>query len=335
MSLKRYVILGSVTAFISAVMLSLPAAAAYQIPDVAVTSLWNVHYQDSVSANGYLSDPMQTQITCSYPIVPDQIFVKTGDYVEAGDVIATVDYEETKNALAQILKLSELFPEEAVSVMADLGDSENVKLVSSVIPQSIISNQTGTITSLNLHNGVLLYPSENAASVSNGTTLEACLQVPEEYASQIEPGQAVSLTAPAQKESSYSGTVKEISPSAQTVFSGTTQETVVNITVSLADWEGLKSGYSVKGKIQIGQPQIARVLPYEAVGQDEEGKEFVYCLNQGKAIRQTVETGKELSEGIEVLSGITREQWVVADWSDIEESGQRIHPYSQSEEEDS
>ena len=324
--MKRYALLGTVTALICALMLLLPGLAERSLPTVGVVPLSQVFHQDTVSASGYLTDPNQTQITCTLPLVPDQVLVRTGDRVQTGETIATVDIPKTQQALIQLLDLAEVLPEETVSAMAGLEDQEHLKLLSSLIPQTIAANQDGIVTSLNLSSGMLLYPSENAATISSGTILEACLQVPEEYAAQIQTGQAVTLTAAAQEQTELSGTVTAVAPAAQTVFSGSSQETVVDVTVSLTESTGMKSGYSVKGKIQVSPLQLCWVLPYEAVAQDDQGQEYVYCLQGNRAVRQDVQTGEELAEGVQILSGISQDDWVAADWTQIRESGQRIRP---------
>ena len=47
------------------------------------------------------------------------------------------------------------------------------------------------------------------------------------------------------------------------------------------------------------------MVPFESVRQDKDNVEYVYVYQNGRAVRQDIETGEETSDGVEVLSGLT------------------------------
>ena len=59
-------------------------------------------------------------------------------------------------------------------------------------------------------------------------------------------------------------------------------------------------------------------MAYKAVRQDKDGTEYVYVFRDGVAVRKDIVTGLELSDGIEVLSGLLPEDKVLMSQEEIE-----------------
>ena len=59
------------------------------------------------------------------------------------------------------------------------------------------------------------------------------------------------------------------------------------------------------------------LLPYEAIGQDENGNEFVYVYQDGNAVRRLVESGVETSNGIEIRQGVYPSDIIIFDASTV------------------
>lgn len=69
-------------------------------------------------------------------------------------------------------------------------------------------------------------------------------------------------------------------------------------------------------RFQLSDPRKICVLPYNAIGQDEEG-EYVYLLEDGAAVKHKIFTGAEFSDGTEVIKGATINDKVFLDPEDI------------------
>ena len=52
-------------------------------------------------------------------------------------------------------------------------------------------------------------------------------------------------------------------------------------------------------------------MPYEAIGQDEDNREYVYVCQNGKLSKRFVETGAEMERSVEVKSGLAAGEFVV------------------------
>ena len=128
---------------------------------------------------------------------------------------------------------------------------------------------------------------------------------------QVETGQQVTITGAAFPDRSYDAVVHVIADSARQQPTLTSSETVIDVTVLIEDGEGLRSGYTVDAEIKTGESSVVSMLPYSVICQDEQG-EYVYVIEEGKACRRGIITGKELSSGSEILSGVTVYDSVIA-----------------------
>ena len=142
----------------------------------------------------------------------------------------------------------------------------------------------------------------------------AVVAVNEADISLIEKGQTVQLSGAALMEGEYSGRVTGMGENAYTLTANTAAlpETVVDVTVAIekGDTGMLRAGYSVTAQLITGDERTLTMLPYTAIAQDEIS-EYVYVLEKGISVRRNIETGIELSDKTEILSGITVEDRVL------------------------
>jgi hypothetical protein len=67
----------------------------------------------------------------------------------------------------------------------------------------------------------------------------------------------------------------------------------------------------------------AVTLPYEAIGQDENNREYLYVIQEGRAVKRLIVTGRELSDCVEILAGATDGEPVILNPDDVRH-GQRV-----------
>jgi hypothetical protein len=131
--------------------------------------------------------------------------------------------------------------------------------------------------------------------------------VSEKDISKVKEGLKAEITGDAFPDKTYSGIVDEIAATATKQNAGAFQKTVVAVNIKLTDADELiKAGYTADVRILTSEPNELDIVPYEAVNQDDSGEEFVYVFNSGVAVRKDIETGRELSDGVEVVSGISK-----------------------------
>ena len=137
--------------------------------------------------------------------------------------------------------------------------------------------------------------------------------------SKLHIGQQAEITGDGFPNCIYDGEISYIAEYAIVKQIGNSSHTVVEVKIDIINPDdNLKAGFTAETTIQLSEPHTMTVVPYEALEQDEKG-EFVYILNNNKAEKCYVKTGKELSEGVEILLGLTEESYVIEPAEDCSE----------------
>lgn len=143
--------------------------------------------------------------------------------------------------------------------------------------------------------------------------------VSEKDISKLHIGQQAEITGEGFPTCVYDGEISYISEYATVKQVGNTAQTVVEVKVDIINPDdNLKAGFTAETTIKLSEPHTMKVVPYEALEQDEKG-EFVYILRNNKAEKCYVKTGKELSEGVEILLGLTEDSYVIEPTEDCSE----------------
>lgn len=142
-------------------------------------------------------------------------------------------------------------------------------------------------------------------------TMSVQIYVPEKDISKVSEGQKAEITGDAFPGKAYTGFVEEIAETATKVQSGSVHQTAVEVTIKIDEPDNsLKHGYTASVKLATSEPYVMNIVPYEAVQQDS-GGEYVYIFNNGKAEKKYVETGAELSSGVEIKTPISDTEHIV------------------------
>ena len=86
----------------------------------------------------------------------------------------------------------------------------------------------------------------------------------------------------------------------------------------------LRPGYSVSAQIQKKDQRAVWTVPYESVAQDDDGQEYVYVYEDGRAVRRDVVTGKEFPDCVAIESGISEEDLIIGEAAQIRREGARV-----------
>lgn len=142
-----------------------------------------------------------------------------------------------------------------------------------------------------------------------------CVRVraPEAYAESICAGQIANVTAAADSGRIYGAQVRSIAPVAVRTFSltGDSGEAMVEAVLMLrGDAAALRPGYSATAKIFTEHRTDAVTVPYEAVCQRGE-QEYVFTVEDGRAVQHAVTTGYLLENAAEIREGLTGGETVI------------------------
>ncbi|MBQ9948963.1 MAG: HlyD family efflux transporter periplasmic adaptor subunit [Oscillospiraceae bacterium] len=314
--MKKIITVVCICAVLTAAVSAAPEAAVSAAPAAEVISPHNVMYSETITSPGTLSFVGQSEMTSALPLVIERFTVSEGDHVTAGDTIAIVDREGSASFLESLGQLPQL----AVA-------AANLSTAAALIPEAITADRSGRILSV-AGTGAGVEAGSSIASVASTDDLIITAPVSEQYISQIYEGMSVRFTLTALPEELFYGTVSVISSAAHSRYSGSVLETVVDVTVTPNNYdERFKTGLSADVTFTVTEPREICVLSYEAIGQDE-GGEYVYIYENGKACRRKIFTGVEFSDGTEIIKGVTAEDSVFVSPEKLSDS-----PYIRMEQE--
>lgn len=303
--MKKYIALAIACAALSAGVSYLPAAVEASVPAAVSISPTEVYYSESVNTSGTLCYIGQGDVTSALPLVLSEFEVEEGDHVEVGDVIARVDRKASETFISSLGKVSQLAAATA-----------SLSTAMSLIPEEITADRSGTVIST-AGAGAAVESGTSIATIASTDSLVLTSAVSELNIARIQPGQPVEFTLSAYPDDIFTGTVSKIAGSARSQYSGAVLETVVDVLISPDSTDPrLRSGLTADVRFQLSDPRKICVLPYNAIGQDEEG-EYVYLLEDGAAVKHKIFTGAEFSDGTEVIKGATINDKVFLDPEDI------------------
>lgn len=303
--MKKYIALAIACAALAAGVSYLPAAVEASVPAAVSISPTEVYYSESVNTSGTLCYIGQGDVTSALPLVLSEFEVEEGDHVEVGDVIARVDRKASETFISSLGKVSQLAAATA-----------SLSTAMSLIPEEITADRSGTVIST-ARAGAAVESGTSIATIAGTDSLVLTSAVSELNIARIQPGQPVEFTLSAYPNDVFTGTVSKIAGSARSQYSGAVLETVVDVLISPDTTDPrLRSGLTADVSFQLSDPRKICVLPYNAIGQDEEG-EYVYLLEDGAAVKHKIFTGAEFSDGTEVIKGATINDKVFLDPEDI------------------
>ena len=303
--MKKYIALAIACAALAAGVSYLPAAVEASVPAAVSISPTEVYYSESVNTSGTLCYIGQGDVTSALPLVLSEFEVEEGDHVEVGDVIARVDRKASETFISSLGKVSQLAAATA-----------SLSTAMSLIPEEITADRSGTVIST-AGAGAAVESGTSIATIAGTDSLVLTSAVSELNIARIQPGQPVEFTLSAYPDDVFTGTVSKIAGSARSQYSGAVLETVVDVLISPDSTDPrLRSGLTTDVRFQLSDPRKICVLPYNAIGQDEEG-EYVYLLEDGAAVKHKIFTGAEFSDGTEVIKGATINDKVFLDPEDI------------------
>jgi Cu(I)/Ag(I) efflux system membrane fusion protein len=165
----------------------------------------------------------------------------------------------------------------------------------------------GVITELNVRDGAMVAPGQTLAKVAGLNQLWLVVEVPEALALQVKPGMSVDAVFAGDATQHFSGHIREILPGIST-GSRTLQ---ARLSIDNKDSK-LTPGMLMRARIGAATTASRLVVPSEAV--ITTGKRSVVIVKNadGRLQPVTVTTGNDSGDDVEVTSGLSEGQQVVA-----------------------
>ncbi len=270
---------------------------------VNVYRVTGTQLEDTVICSGKIEYTETNDVSPAANGIVQEVFVEKGDTVEKGDrlfsMIANISAENVKGA--------------------DTASLVNVVNNNSMNVEAPVS---GTVLSVDIKSEDPIASGTTVITIVNSDNL--CVNVPinENKISKIKTGQPVKITGTAFGNKSYSGKVSSIDSIAKQVVTTTGKETAVDVTVSIENPNQLiKQGYTAKCTITTNTKNNGIIIPYETVEMDSENSGTVYTFNNGKAQKKSVKIGNEYENGVEIISGLNKNDLVIEAPEKINDTG--------------
>ncbi len=183
---------------------------------------------------------------------------------------------------------------------------------------TITANASGTITQVNTQVGSVA--SGTIAVIQDTENLKIATSFREYDVQNLEIGMECIITSDA-NDKQMTGYVSQISPVASSGGMGASSDVSFagEITINGTD-HGLLIGMNAAAEIIITQVSDAYVVPYDAVGTDENGEKVVYVKNGEEFTPVVVQTGMETDYYIEITSPNLMEGMVIRSSANEDES---------------
>ncbi len=306
---KKYVILGAVTAAAITGIVWAGNALEEAVPEVTLYTLDTQTVEKSVQCTGRLESAGSYSVYTDIACIADEILVQEGDVVQKGDVLLTVDRQATRQAMAAMGGVSpELVPEPDIA-------------------REVTAPVSGVVTAVSISTDTLNDAAEPCVVISSSEKMQVKIAIPEEYLRQVAVGQPVIVSGNALAKESYTGTLTEIAATAHQQVSGSQSGTVVDAVVTLDEGtldDSLRFGLTAKTRVIVDSLPDALIVPYDCVNQDDDGQEYVYLYEDGRAVRRDITVSEELRSGYLLAEGLQKGDQLIAEPETVSRDGQRV-----------
>lgn len=288
------------------------------IIEVEVEQLRNSNESEALAYSGTIEESESIPLT--FPVVGnvERVLVSEGDFVKKGQLLAVLDNETYKNAYEMSLA-SQKQAEDAYSRLLPMyknGNLPEIKLieVETSLQQAksavaiakknlddckLYSPVDGIVGKRNIDPGMSAMPNVTSIDIVKIGKVFAKVPVSESEISSIKIGDKAQITIGALNYKEFIGTVEEIGVMADPIA----HTYKIKIGILNKNWQ-IKPGMICKVVINKNEKEKGLFAPSRAVLVDEQGKNFVYVVQNNRAIRKYVKTGKLLSNGIEITDGL-------------------------------
>jgi HlyD family secretion protein len=171
---------------------------------------------------------------------------------------------------------------------------ENMDNLKSKVDAETRADMDGRVVKLDVDKEILIY--DMSRHIVN-------IQLKQQDSLYVKEGMKAEIKVKGLDEKKYKGTVTDIDEIALTSNGGGGSKINVQIVIDNPD-EDIKIGYDVEVKLDISIKPEAVVVDFESIIQDNDGKKYIYYVENDIARRRIVSTGIETSFEVEITEGI-------------------------------
>jgi RND family efflux transporter MFP subunit len=267
--------------------------------------------------------------------------VQIGDFVKKNQLIAQVDGTIYSSQYEQQLAQERLAKEnyERINSVFQKGSIAEIRMLEArsqyeqaqaaakmtyqnVRHAKLYAPMDGYISGKMMEAGDLAQPGRPVVELVNINTVKAVIAIPDSEINNITKGDTATVVIPSLGNSDISGVIDEVS------IQSNQGSPVYTAYVKLNNAEKkIKPGMACTVIFKNTDNDIAAtqtiVIPSESIAVTEDNKRFVYVVNDNKAERRYVETGKLYNNGIAITKGLKKgDQLIISGYHKLTQSTQ-------------
>ena len=289
----------------------------------------------TINLNGYVKANNPIGIFVDKKLKVKEVFIKNGDFVEKGQILMTFDDDETNklnrsiekerinlqkiqrdlNTTRELYKLGGASRDEVKNLedsarISQLNIDEYVEVLSKTATE-VRSPVDGVVSNLKAQENYLVDTDSSLLEIIDANDLRIIVEIPEYNSQTVKIGQSIRVRQDISDDDKiYEGEITKISRLSTT--SSMTGENVLEADVKTNETiPNLVPGFKIKAVLQLKSDVKNIIIPKIAL-QNEEGKYFVYTLDEKNTIRKKIITIKNIiGDNIIVLSGLNPGEEIV------------------------
>ncbi len=289
----------------------------------------------TINLNGYVKANNPIGIFVDKKLKVKEVFIKNGDFVEKGQILMTFDDDETNklnrsiekerinlqkiqrdlNTTRELYKLGGASRDEVRNLedsarVTQLNIDEYVEVLSKTATE-VRSPVDGVVSNLKAQENYLVDTDSSLLEIIDADDLRIIVEIPEYNTQTVKLGQSIRVRQDISDDDKvYDGEITKISRLSTT--SSMTGENVLEAEVKTNETiPNLVPGFKIKAVLQLKSDVKNIIIPKIAL-QNEEGKYFVYTLDEKNTIKKKIITIKNIvGDNIIVLSGLNPGEEIV------------------------
>jgi len=289
----------------------------------------------TINLNGYVKANNPIGIFVDKKLKVKEVFIKNGDFVEKGQILMTFDDDETNklnrsiekerinlqkiqrdlNTTRELYKLGGASRDEVKNLedsarISQLNIDEYVEVLSKTATE-VRSPVDGVVSNLKAQENYLVDTDSSLLEIIDADDLRIIVEIPEYNTQTVKIGQSIRVKQDISDDDKvYDGEITKISRLSTT--SSMTGENILEADVKTNETiPNLVPGFKIKAVLQLKSDVKNIIIPKIAL-QNEEGKYFVYTLDEKNTIRKKIITIKNIvGDNIIVLSGLNPGEEIV------------------------
>src|SRR6476661_4235625 len=301
------------------------------VREVSFVEVTPTVFKNYLEVQGKVDAEENVQVSPEAPGVVTAVYVKAGQRVGRGQVLAQIDDKVLRQNMAQLQTQLDLANnlfrrqknlwDQKIGTEVQYLNAKTQKeglerqmggLRSQLRMYKIKSPSSGTVDAMDLKVGSAVSPGMSQIRVVNAGSLKAKAQVAESYAGRVSTGDEVSVTLP-----DVPTTINSRITFASTTIDPASRS--FNVEVKLPAGKGYRPNMVAVLKIVDYANDKALTIPVNAIQKAENG-DYVYVADNGKAKRVNISQGKVADGKAEIISGLkTGDKVITSGLQDLNE----------------